>query len=105
MLRLATIDGATQLGLGDVTGSLTPGKRADLTLVRTDTANTVSGLDPVSTVVRCARPSDVDTVICDGRILKCDGDPIDVDVVALGCAAARSLRGVRSRAGEWVSPT
>lgn len=93
------------LGLGDVTGSLTPGKHADLILVRTDTANTVSGPDPVSTVVRCARPSDVDTVICDGRILKCDGDPIDVDVVALGCAAARSLRRVRSRAGEWVSPT
>jgi cytosine/adenosine deaminase-related metal-dependent hydrolase len=100
VLRLATIDGATQLGLGDVTGSLTPGKRADLILVRTDTANTVSGPDPVSTVVRCARPSDVDTVICDGRILKRDGDPIDVDVVALGCAAARSLRRVRSRAGH-----
>lgn len=100
VLRLATIDGATQLGFGNVTGSLTPGKRADLILVRTDTANTINAPDPVSTVVRCARPSDVDTVICDGRILKRHGDLTDADLRALGCAAARSLRQVRSRAGQ-----
>lgn len=100
VLQLATIDGAVQLGLGDLTGSLTPGKRADLILLRTDTANTVASPDPTSTVVRCARPSDVDTVICDGQVLKRGGTLVDVDVAALGAAAARSLADVRSRAPE-----
>src|SRR6202040_2141448 len=39
VIEMATINGAQALGLGDVTGSLTPGKRADLILIRTTDLN------------------------------------------------------------------
>lgn len=97
VLELATIGGARDLGLDAVTGSLTPGKRADLVLVRTDTVNTAPSSDPVSTVVRSAQPSDVDTVIVDGVILKRHGDLVRADVRDLARAAAASLRAVRAR--------
>ncbi len=52
VLEMATLDGARSLGLGDVTGSLTPGKRADLLLVRRHDLETA----PVTDVDQHARP-------------------------------------------------
>jgi cytosine/adenosine deaminase-related metal-dependent hydrolase len=69
LVQMATIDGAIDLGLADKTGSLTPGKRADLILVRTDTENMRGVGDPYDALVQMAQPSDVDTVVADGRIL------------------------------------
>ena len=56
VLRQATIDGATALGLGDVTGSLTPGKRADVILVRTDDLNIGPLNVPDGQIVLAAQP-------------------------------------------------
>ncbi|SEW30566.1 amidohydrolase family protein [Natrinema salifodinae] len=72
-LELATIDGARALGLDDEIGSLTPGKRADVTLVRTDDIATSPVHDPVETVVFQTGVANVDTVLVDGEIVKRDG--------------------------------
>jgi cytosine/adenosine deaminase-related metal-dependent hydrolase len=73
VLRMATIGGARTVGLGDVTGSLTPGKQADLILLRTDTPG-MSGLqDPVGGVVLNADTSTVDTVLVAGQYRKRGG--------------------------------
>lgn len=61
-LELATIDGARDLGLADRVGSLTPGKRADLILVRTSDLNMAPFVDPYIALVHCAQPANVDTV-------------------------------------------
>lgn len=70
LLQLATIDGAVDLGIADRTGSITPGKRADLVLVRRGDVNLAPSGDDYNAVVALAMPSNVDTVIVDGRILR-----------------------------------
>jgi 5-methylthioadenosine/S-adenosylhomocysteine deaminase len=73
VLEFATIDGARVCGLEDRTGSLTPGKQADVVMLRCDHPNTFPIIDPVSTVVLQADTRNVDTVIVAGKVLKRDG--------------------------------
>jgi cytosine/adenosine deaminase-related metal-dependent hydrolase len=73
VLRWATLDGAKVAGIADRTGSITPGKKADLVIIETKSPNVAPVIDPVATVVCAADVSTVDTVIVDGRILKRDG--------------------------------
>ena len=79
MLEMATIDGARSLGLGDVTGSLTPGKRADLILVRQHDIATAPVTDVSNTLALAAGAENVDTVVVDGRIRKRGGELVDID--------------------------
>jgi cytosine/adenosine deaminase-related metal-dependent hydrolase len=83
MLEMATLDGAKALGLENVVGSITPGKRADIVLVRTDALNMAPMTEPVRMIVQAAQPHNVDSVIVDGRFLKQGGrlTTIDVDKV------------------------
>lgn len=66
-LRMATIDGARALGLGDQIGSLEPGKWADLALVDLDQPHLTPRFDIYSLLVYAAKASDVDTVFIHGR--------------------------------------
>lgn len=66
MLREATLGGAEALGIADVTGSLTPGKAADIIVLRTDTLNMTPLINPVAQVVLSAQPRNVHHVWIDG---------------------------------------
>ena len=70
LVQLATLDGAVDMGVDKVTGSLTPGKRADVILVRTTDINMTPMGDPYEALVQLAQPANVDTVIVDGRVLR-----------------------------------
>ena len=70
MLYHATLGGARALGLGDVTGSIEPGKAADLVLVRCDQLHHRPLLDSMAILVQHSRVSDVDTVLVAGNVLK-----------------------------------
>jgi cytosine/adenosine deaminase-related metal-dependent hydrolase len=98
-LELATIDGARTLGLGAVTGSLSPGKRADLILVRTDRLSMAPVVDPAVAVVHSAGPADVDTVVVDGRILKREGRFTAIDPAVAVAEAKEALDDLCARAG------
>jgi cytosine/adenosine deaminase-related metal-dependent hydrolase len=80
MLRIATSNGAHVAGLESRTGSLTPGKRADVVLLDARSLNMAPLIDPVAAVTLCADVSNVDTVLVDGEIRKRGGKLVaDVD--------------------------
>jgi 5-methylthioadenosine/S-adenosylhomocysteine deaminase len=98
-LAMATIDAARGLGLGAVTGSLTPGKRADLIMVRTDALNMAPFTDAPNMVALAAQPSNVDTVVVDGRVLKRDGRLTALNPREVVCESATALERILARAG------
>jgi cytosine/adenosine deaminase-related metal-dependent hydrolase len=73
MLEMATINGAHVVGLEDRTGSLTPGKKADVVVIDARALNVAPVIDPVAAVTLSADVSNVDTVIIDGKVRKRDG--------------------------------
>jgi 5-methylthioadenosine/S-adenosylhomocysteine deaminase len=72
VLRWATMDGAKVAGIADRTGSLTPGKKADVVIIDGSAVNVAPVIDPVAAVVLAADISNVETVIVDGVIRKRD---------------------------------
>lgn len=72
-LRWATVEGARALMISDRIGSITPGKQADLVLLRADDVTLFPVNDPVQTVVLFAGPGNVDTVMIAGRKVKQGG--------------------------------
>lgn len=98
-LEMATIEGARTLGLGAVTGSLTPGKRADIVLVATDRLGMTPVVDPYVAIVHSARPSDVDTVLVDGRVVVAGGRLSVADETTIIADAERASVELCRRAG------
>ncbi len=103
-IQMATINGARALGIADVTGSLTPGKRADLILIRTTDLNIAPLAQIETTVVQSATPANVDTVMVDGRIIKRAGHLMHFDVPEIVHRAERSALVVRQGAGGVLKP-
>jgi len=99
ILELATLDGAKDLGIADRTGSLTPGKRADLILVRTNDINVAPFINPALLLLQQANPFNVDTVVIDGRILKHKGELVAIDTKEVITKAAEAFHAARKRAG------
>jgi 5-methylthioadenosine/S-adenosylhomocysteine deaminase len=91
VLEFATIEGARVCGIEERTGSLRPGKQADLVVIRCDHSNTYPIIDPVSTVVHQADTRNVDLVMVDGKILKREGRLVDADLRSARDLAAASL--------------
>jgi 5-methylthioadenosine/S-adenosylhomocysteine deaminase len=80
MLEMATVNGAHVAGVEDRTGSLTPGKQADVVLLDATALNMAPVIDPVAAVTLCADVSNVDTVLIAGQVKKRDGRLLaDVD--------------------------
>jgi 5-methylthioadenosine/S-adenosylhomocysteine deaminase len=102
-LEIATRNGAVALGLGEVTGTLTPGKAADIVLVRHDDLNVAPVAAIESALVRSATPANVDTVIVGGHVVKREGTLVGIDVVDVIRAASEAASRVRTRAGGLVA--
>ena len=73
VIRYATVDGARVAGLAAVTGSLEPGRRADIVVLRADRPNIYPINDPIGAVVWGMDTSNVDWVFVGGRALMRNG--------------------------------
>jgi 5-methylthioadenosine/S-adenosylhomocysteine deaminase len=82
-LHHATLQSARAVGLGDVVGSIAPGRRADIVLVDLTGPHTQPVHDLAATLVHSARSAGVRTTIVDGRILMRDGELLTLDVPAV----------------------
>ncbi|MEE2041011.1 amidohydrolase family protein [Nocardiopsis sp. CT-R113] len=100
VLDFATLQGARTNALEEVTGSLTPGKRADLLVIRAEDLNNMPLNDPVGTVVLGSDARNVTAVLIDGEPRKWDGQVLDVDLAALRAQVRDSRDRLRERIGH-----
>ena len=92
ILACATIEGAKANGLDAKVGTLTPGKQADVVLLRTDRLNVTPLNDPTTAVVTGMDTSNVDTVLIAGRVMKRGGELLHVDLPAVQRMASDTTR-------------
>lgn len=80
VLEFATVEGAKTNALERRTGTLTPGKEADIIMLRTDLINVMPLNNPYGAVVLGMDTSNVDTVFIAGKMVKSAGKLIGVDM-------------------------
>ncbi|MDB1088697.1 amidohydrolase family protein [Streptomyces sp. ACA25] len=83
VLDFATLQGARTNGLAGVTGSLTPGKKADLLVILAEDLNNMPLNDPIGTVVLGSDARNISAVLINGAPRKWNGQVLDVDLPLL----------------------
>ncbi len=99
VLTFATIEGARANGLDSKVGTLTPGKQADLIMLRTDRINVTPLNDAATAVVAGMDTGNVDTVLIGGRVMKRHGELLHVDWPAVRRMATESRDYVVAKSG------
>jgi cytosine/adenosine deaminase-related metal-dependent hydrolase len=97
-LRLATIDGARALGLDALLGSIEPGKRADIAVVRLDGPHAEPAGDVHSRLVYACGARDVVHVLVDGALVVKHGEHQRLDVERVKARARAAARALLARA-------
>lgn len=102
MIEFATRRGAIANHLEHKTGTLTPGKEADIIMLRADAINVMPLNSAHGAVVLAMDTSNVDTVFVAGRLRKRGGRLLDVDLDRVSRLAAESRAYILQRTG-WPS--
>ena len=104
-LRMATRGSAAALGLDDLIGALTPGRRADVALIRLKAPHLVPLHSVVSHLVYAARAGDVQATIVDGEVVYEQGrfPHLDAEEI-MAQAAARGFRLVGTEPADSLQP-
>jgi 5-methylthioadenosine/S-adenosylhomocysteine deaminase len=91
-LEMATINAARALGLDKVTGSLEPGKQADIAVFALDRIYAHVSHKPISTFIATGRGADADTVFVGGELLLRGGRIVSAETQAATARAAAAGR-------------
>jgi 5-methylthioadenosine/S-adenosylhomocysteine deaminase len=107
MLDFATLQGAGSADIDHRTGSLTPGKDADLIILNTNSLNMFPVNNPVGAVIEDAHIDNIDSVFVKGRAVNRRGELVDADVKALRRRVESTVDGLFARAhvkrdGNWL---
>ena len=97
----ATLGGAQALGMDSVIGSITPGKKADLVLIKNDQSPVMFPLlNPYGHVVFQAGRGDVHTVMVDGKVVKHNHRLLGIDLDKAKQAVMKTVEYARAQMGE-----
>jgi 5-methylthioadenosine/S-adenosylhomocysteine deaminase len=99
VMRMATIEGAKALGMEDITGSIEPGKKADIIILDIDKPHLTPMYNPYSHIVYAARGNDVSHSIINGQLVMEDRKLLTLDIEEIMERAKEKAIKVR----EWVS--
>ncbi len=99
VMEFATIQGARDNGLEGKTGTLTPGKEADVIMLRMDAINVVPVNNAYGAVVLGMDTSNIDTVFIGGQVKKWQGELVGIDLDRVRRLASESRDYVVSEAG------
>jgi 5-methylthioadenosine/S-adenosylhomocysteine deaminase len=99
VLECATVNGAACAGLSEKCGTLTPGKEADIVVIRTDDINLYPSNHAIGTVVAAADVRNIDTVIIGGKIRKFRGKMAGVNMEKFRQLADESRNYLFAKAG------
>ncbi|MEV7397073.1 amidohydrolase family protein [Aeromicrobium sp. NPDC092404] len=112
LLEMATVVGSRSLWMEDKIGTLTPGKQADLVVLRADTLHHAPLNNPYGAVALGSHAGDVESVYVAGKAVKRDGELVGVDVARLRRLAETACDTVFDRAvaagadarrgGDWI---
>ncbi|MFI6263856.1 amidohydrolase family protein [Micromonospora sp. NPDC051006] len=101
VVEWATRGGARALGMDSAIGAVTPGRQADIVLIKNDASPVMFPiLNPHGHVAFQAQRGDVHTVLVGGRIVKQDGRLVDVDLAAARAKVAATVSHLRETMGE-----
>jgi 5-methylthioadenosine/S-adenosylhomocysteine deaminase len=100
VLAMATIGGATAIGLGDTVGSLEVGKRADLIQVAFSDVHHIPTYDVISHLVYVNDEQDVVSVVVDGQILMREREMLTIDTERVTAEATEFAARIQSALQE-----
>lgn len=106
VVEYATRGGSRALGLDGVIGSLEPGKRADLVLIKNDRSPAMFPiLNPYGHVVFQAERGDVHTVLVNGNVVKYDGELVGISLDKARRNVQETVEYLRRELGEdeWLA--
>lgn len=99
VLDIAFNGGAQSLRMPDI-GELAEGRLADIALLRQDGAHIFPRCDAIANLVYSARAGDVDTVICNGKLLMRYGRLLRIDLPRVKAEITRRLQRLNQRVVE-----
>jgi 5-methylthioadenosine/S-adenosylhomocysteine deaminase len=103
ILEMAMLHGARAAGLDHLIGSLETGKRADIVIRSTGSAELWPGIDPAHQLIAAGHGPTVDAAIVNGRIVMRHGRAVLLDEAAVFAEARASALRVAKRLGMQPS--
>ena len=97
VLYMATLGGAEAIHMDAEIGSIEVGKRADLIVISTDSPCMVASSDPAAALVMHASPSDVESVMVNGEMVKENGKLLKVDWSTLKHELVENVKELEAR--------
>jgi cytosine/adenosine deaminase-related metal-dependent hydrolase len=104
VLDFATRQGAVDVGRGDLIGSLTPGKQADIVGIRAEDINNLPLNNAIGTIVQGTDTRNVDTVFIGGHLRKWRGELVGTDIGRVRQLAYESRDYLAAQVGFTINP-